>query len=222
MWVYRRDLHPVLALAKAGYAVLAFDQTGFGMRWKEAGPFYSRTPAWSRMGKMVEEVQNAITTLQRDAMVDSSKIWVFGYTMGGAVGLHAAALDDRIAGVVSICGFTPLRTDTPEKGTSGMTRYSHLYGLIPRLGLFAGQEKNIPYDYDDLMAMVAPRPLLVVQPSRDRDAIPADVRAAVTNAKKIYTLQSAASKIALQEPDDYGRFPAAVQDEAIKWMKTNF
>ena len=36
MWVYRRDLHPVLALAKAGYAVLAFDQTGFGMRWKRS------------------------------------------------------------------------------------------------------------------------------------------------------------------------------------------
>lgn len=222
MWVYRRDLHPVLALAKEGYAVLAFDMTGFGMRWKEAAPFYNRYPDWSRMGKMVEDVQNAVTTLQQEAMVDSSKIWVFGYTMGGTVGLYAAALDERIAGAVSICGFTPMRTDTPDKGTSGMTRYSHLYGLIPRLGLFAGQEKNLPYDYDDLMAMVAPRPLLVVQPARDRDATPADVRTAVSNAKKIYTLQGAGNKIALQEPDDYARFPASTQDKVIEWMKTNF
>lgn len=32
MWVYRRDLHPVLVLVQAGYAVLAFDQCGFGAR----------------------------------------------------------------------------------------------------------------------------------------------------------------------------------------------
>jgi pimeloyl-ACP methyl ester carboxylesterase len=220
--VYRRDVHPVLALAKAGYAVLAFDMTGFGMRWKEAAPFYNRYPAWSRMGRMVEDVQNAVTALQREERVDASRIWVFGFTMGGTVGLYAAALDDRIAGVVSICGFTPMRTDTPDKGTSGMTRYSHLYGLIPRLGLFAGQEANLPYDYDDLLAMVAPRPLLVVQPTRDRDATPADVRTAVTNATKIYTLLDATTRIALQEPDDYGRFPAHMQDKVIEWMKTNF
>ena len=32
MWVYRADLHPILALTQAGYAVLAFDQSGFGSR----------------------------------------------------------------------------------------------------------------------------------------------------------------------------------------------
>ena len=32
MWVYRSDPHPILALVNAGYAVLAFDQAGFGSR----------------------------------------------------------------------------------------------------------------------------------------------------------------------------------------------
>ena len=42
MWVYRPDPHPILALVNAGYAVLAFDQAGFGSRMGEFAPFYKR------------------------------------------------------------------------------------------------------------------------------------------------------------------------------------
>src|SRR5688572_6834835 len=46
MWVYHNDLHPILALVRAGYAVLAYDQSGFGSRQAESGPFYDRYPHW--------------------------------------------------------------------------------------------------------------------------------------------------------------------------------
>ncbi|MDR0833032.1 MAG: alpha/beta fold hydrolase [Candidatus Symbiothrix sp.] len=221
MWVYRSDLHPVLALAKAGYAVLAYDQSGFGTRWSEAEQFYDRFPHWSRLGKMLEDLHNAVDALQTDTVVDANQISVFGYTLGGTLGLYAAALDERIAGVVSISGFTPMRSDTPDKGMSGMTRYSHLYGLIPRIGLFAGHESQLPYDYDDLIALIAPRPVLIVQPRQDRDANLEDVRAAVKRAQGIYILKQAAGKLELQEPDDYARLTYATQDAAIQWMKKN-
>jgi pimeloyl-ACP methyl ester carboxylesterase len=222
MWVYRSDLHPVLALVKAGYAVFAYDQSGFGTRWNEAEHFYDRFPHWSRMGKMVEDLRAAIDALEKDSLTDANNITVYGYSMGGALGLYAAALDTRIAGVVAIIGFTPMRSDTPDKGLSGMTRYSHLHGLIPRLGLFAGNETKLPFDFDDVIALIAPRPVLIVQPQRDRDADPVAVRTAVKNARHIYSLQQAGDKLALQEPDDYGRLTDKTQDEAIKWMKTNF
>ena len=109
MWVYHNDLHPILALVRAGYAVLAFDQSGFGSRMGEAGPFYERYPHWSQMGRMVEDTRAAIDALQKDAQVDPSRIYVFGYSIGGTVGLYTAALDPRVKGVVSISGFTPMR-----------------------------------------------------------------------------------------------------------------
>ena len=221
MWVYRSDLHPILALAKAGYAVLAYDQTGFGTRWNEAEHFYDRFPHWSRMGKMVEDLHGAVDILEKDSLVDANKISVYGFTMGGTLGLYAAALDKRISGVVAICGFTLMRSDTPDKGMSGMTRYSHLYGLIPRLGLFAGKEKQLPYDFDDLIALIAPRPVLVVQPQKDRDADPAAVRDAVKRSQRVYSLHDATSKLELQEPDDYGRLTNATQEKTIQWMKNN-
>lgn len=222
MWVYRRDLHPVLALTKAGYAVLAYDQSGFGTRWSEAAPFYDRFPRWSRMGKMLEDLHEAVTVLQKDSIVDAKRIGVYGFAMGGTLGLYAAALDERISCAVSVAGFTPMRTDVAGRGMSGMTRYSHLYGLIPRLGLFAGSEQRLPYDYDDLMALIAPRPVLVVQPQKDRDASPDDVRAAVKRARAAYALAAAAESISLLEPDDYARLTDATQDSAVEWMKTKF
>lgn len=219
MWVYRRDVHPVLALVQAGYAVLAFDQCGFGARQAEIGPFYDRTPRWSQLGRMIADTRAAIDALEKDANVDPQHISLFGYTVGGAVALHTAALDPRVKSVVSVSGFTPMRTDTATKPTGGLARFSIERPLVPKLGLFIGREAEVPYDYDDLLAAIAPRAVLVVQPSMDRDATPADVRAAVATARKSYTAQNAADKLTLHEPHDYQRMPTATQNAAIAWLK---
>jgi len=104
MWVYRRDLHPILALVKAGYAVLAYDQCGFGSRMGELGPFYDRFPQWSQLGRMVADAHDAVDALEKEANVDPQQIHLFGYSVGGTVALHAAALDPRVKSVVSISG----------------------------------------------------------------------------------------------------------------------
>ncbi len=222
MWVYHNDLHPILALVRAGYAVLAYDQSGFGSRMSESGPFYDRYPHWSQMGRLVEDARAAIDALEKDPLVDPQRIYLFGYSMGGMVGVYTAALDSRVKGVVSICGFTPMRTDTADRGTGGVARYSYDRGLIPRLGLFVGHEAQIPYDFDELLAAIAPRPVLVVQPRMDRDATPADVRAAVERAAKVYALYGAPARLALEEPWDYNRLPEKTQDGIVKWMGSNF
>jgi pimeloyl-ACP methyl ester carboxylesterase len=214
MWVYHNELHPILALVQAGYAVLAYDQSGFGSRMSETGPFYDRYPHWSRMGRMVEDARAAIDALQKDSLVDGQRIYLFGYSMGGMVGLYTGALDRRVKGVVSICGFTPMRTDT-------VARYSYLDGLIPRLGFFVGHEVQIPYDFDELLAAIAPRPVLIMQPQLDRDATPGDVHGAVEQARRIYSLYGAEGKLGLYEPWDYNRLPEKSQDHLIEWMGAN-
>jgi len=221
MWVYHNDLHPILALVKAGYAVLAFDQSGFGSRMSESGPFPDRYPHWSQMGRMVEDTRAAIDALEKDNMVDAQRLYLFGYSLGGTVAIYTAALDPRVKGVVSISGFTPMRTDTAERGTGGVARYSHERGLIPRLGFFVGHEAQIPYDFDELLGAIAPRPALVVQPQLDRDATPADVHTAVEAAKKVYGLYGSADRLTAYDPWDYNRLPNQTQDWIIDWMAKN-
>ena len=55
--------------------------------------------------------------------------------------------------------------------------------------------------------MIAPRPVLVVQPLLDRDATPEDVEAAVRQARQVYSLYGAQDKLAMREPWDYNRLP---------------
>ncbi len=47
-------------LAEAGYAVLAYDQVGFGLRLLEGTSFYDTYPQWSRLGRMVHDVYSAV------------------------------------------------------------------------------------------------------------------------------------------------------------------
>jgi dienelactone hydrolase len=215
MWVYRRDLHPILALVKAGYAVLAYDQTGFGSRQLEAAPFYDRYPHWSQLGRMVEDARGALDALEKDALIDPQRLSLLGYTLGGTVALHTAALDSRVNGTIAIAAFSPWRT------RGGTAAYSDELGLLPRLGLFAGHEGRIPYDLDGLIATIAPRPVLIVQPQRDRLADVTGVRNAVDSARKIFALHEAADFLDLHEPDDYRRYPNATQDAVIRWMAEN-
>jgi dienelactone hydrolase len=221
MWVYHSDLHPILALVHAGYAVLAYDQSGFGSRLTETGAFYDRYPKWSDMGRLVEDAHSAVDALAKNDLVDPARIYLYGYSLGGTVAIYEAALDPRVKGIVAISGFTPMRTDTAATGDGGVARYSYERGLIPELGFFVGHESQIPYDYQDLLGMIAPRPVLVVQPQLDRDANVADVHKAVDQAKQVYGLYDAAGKLSILEPWDYNRLPNNTLDESVKWMQTN-
>jgi hypothetical protein len=90
--------------------------------------------------------------------------------------------------------------------------------LIPRLGFFVGHEDRIPFDFDELIASIAPRPVMIVEPQLDRDGTPADVRTAIDRARKAYVSHDASTNLSLSEPWDYTRLPNGTQDEIIRWM----
>src|SRR5262249_39069346 len=126
--------------------------------------------------------------------------------------------DSRVKGVVSVAGFTPMRTDTAATGTGGVARFSKKRDILPRLGFFDGHESQIPYDFDDLLAMIAPRPILVMQPQLDREANPIDVHNAVEQARKVYTLLGAGDHLTLSEPWDFNRLPNSMLNDSVQWM----
>ncbi|WP_018616917.1 alpha/beta fold hydrolase [Segetibacter koreensis] len=206
-------------LVDQGYAVFSYDIIGFGNRIEEGTNFYDRYPHWSKMGKSVADLKGAVDALTHLDFVDSAKVYVAGYSLGAIVGLYTAALDKRIAGVVSVCGFTPMRTDTPDKGTEGIKAYSHLNGMLPRLGLFVGDEARIPYDFNEILACIAPRPLLVIAPKLDKDATYSDVQHCINEDKKVYQLYNSSQNIEFFSPDDYNRFSDEMRNKVYEWTK---
>ena len=192
---------------------------GFGNRIEEGTRFYQRYPHWSKMGKMVLDVRAALDALANLDCVEHKRILVAGYSLGATVGLYSAALDERIAGVVSIAGITPMRTNTAERGTEGIRAYSHLHGLLPRLGFFVGEEPRVPDDFHEILACIAPRPVLVVAPTLDKDAPVQDVQYCVEQARKVYDLYDADDKIQVFSPDDYNRLSDEMLEKTYLWLQ---
>ena len=206
-------------IVSKGYVVFAFDMLGFGNRITEGTRFYERYPHWSKMGKMVTDVRGAIDALENMDFIDKSKIFVAGYSLGATVGLYAAALDERIAGAVTVAGFTPMRTGTVERGVEGVKAYSHLHGLLPKLGFFAGNESRIPYDFNDVLACIAPRPVLVIAPIMDKDALHEDVQNCVEEVREVYNLYNKPGNLQIYSPDDYNRFSDEMRTKTFEWLK---
>jgi pimeloyl-ACP methyl ester carboxylesterase len=170
------------------------------------------------MGRMVADVRWSVDALTKHEFIDTTKIFVAGYSLGGTVGLYSTALDERIAGLVSICGFTPMRLNTPGKTAEGIYEYSHLHGLLPRLGFFIENEDRIPYDFHEVLAAIAPRPLLIVAPTWDQYAYHPDIQQGIDEVKKVFQLYGKENQVELFSPEDYNRFSDEMQDKVISWM----
>ncbi|WP_369255210.1 glucuronyl esterase domain-containing protein [Geodermatophilus amargosae] len=126
--------------------------------------------------------------------VDARRVLVGGHSRNGKTALLAAAFDDRFAGVVSsssgVLGAIPARLCTDRhfgEGVELLTR--HYPGWYhPRLRWFAGREHRLPTDAHELLALAAPRPVLVSVAVEDPvERVPA-ARAAVDAAREAFAL----------------------------------
>jgi pimeloyl-ACP methyl ester carboxylesterase len=210
-------------LAQEGYIVVGYDQFGFGDQLTSAFGFYEKYPQWSLLGRAVSDVSNVIDYLvdgkgiaaEKVPETDPSKIYICGFSYGGMVGLYASALDERIAGVASFSGFTPMRTDTDKKPTGGIRRLWEWHHVLPKLGLYNGNETGIPYDYEDVIKLISPRKVLIYAPENDRFADPGDISKCIEKAQEAWENKSG---LIFKNPDDICRFQKDQQDELLDWL----
>ncbi|MDB4583367.1 alpha/beta hydrolase [Draconibacterium sp.] len=212
-------------LAKEGYKVVMYDQYGFGDHLTNAFGFYEKYPHWSKMGRAVYDVFKVVDflvdgkgiTAEPVPETDPSKIYICGFSFGGMVGLYATALDERISGIASFNGFTPMRMDTDVKTTGGIRQYWEWHAIIPKLGLYHQNESKIPYDYDDVIKMIAPRKCLIYSPEHDRFADIDDIEKCITQAQTAWTDKDG---LVFKNPDDICRFQRDQQDVVVRWLNT--
>jgi dienelactone hydrolase len=117
----------------------------------------------------------AVDALERgDTPVDATRVGVFGHSRRGKAALLAGARDPRIAAVVAhqsgTLGSSILRNRLGEPLIVVTGVFPHWF--TPELASFVDFEERLPFDQHHLLALVAPRPLLLVDGAEDDWADP--------------------------------------------------
>ncbi len=215
---------PELAFAQElvarGYVCIAPDVIGFGERipegtqpYHDSISFYRRHPGWSFMGKMVWDVTRIVDYLRTCPEVDPLQIGCIGHSHGAYGTLFAAAFDPRISVAIASCGFTTFRSDpTPN-------RWSHLTALIPQIGDYLPGVEEIPFDWQHICAMIAPRSLYVWYTTQD-DIFPNtdNLDAMFRDVRSVYGLYGAADELVWKSMAGPHKFPKAAREEAYRWL----
>lgn len=218
------ELAFALQLVRRGFVCIAPDAIGFGERvppgsqpYHDSISFYKRHPKWSFMGKMIWDVSRVVDYLETLDLVNPLQIGCIGHSHGAYGTLFAAAFEPRISAAIASCGFTTFRSD-PQPD-----RWSHLTALIPQLGTYLPDVAGIPFDWQDICALVAPRPLFVWYATQDTifpnttnlDGLFRDVRS-------VYALYGAADDLAWRAYGGPHTFTPEGRAAAWAWLDERF
>lgn len=230
------QLQTALHLVKRGFVTFTYDAICFGERhdaasghYGDAIPFYRRHPQWSLIGKMVWDLGRALDYLETLDFVDSSRVGCVGHSHGGITTLFAMAFDERIKVGASNCGFDTFRID------GNVWRWSHATALIPLLGFYVGSPHinmdfyravpdseviQTPFDMHELLALIAPRPLLLS--TSDEDFVFPNAgwsaRRSLARLESVYSLLKGAGNIESHFFNGGHNFPQDVSHRAYEWL----
>jgi hypothetical protein len=192
---------PVAAIIERGYGLATFhagdidpDRADFSdgvqaqfYREGQTGP---GDEEWGSIGAWAWGLSRAADYLMTDAQVDAQRVMVIGFSRYGKTALWAGAMDERFAMVVAVqagCGGT-----APSRGTVGesvkviTTKFPHWF--CGEFAKFGDRVEELPMDQHGLMAMVAPRPLLVTAATGDEWSNPAGQYEMARLAGEVYRL----------------------------------
>lgn len=140
-----------------------------------------------------------------------------GHSLGGHNAIFTAVFEPRICTVVSSCGFDSFRdyySGNPEVWKAGKGWTQH--GYMPRLAHYAGRLHEIPFDFHDLLAALAPRHVFVNAPIGDSNFQWRSVDQVISAARSVYKLYGAEQHLALAHPDCGHDFPQEMRDRAYR------
>lgn len=208
------NLHYAQELAERGFVTLAPDYPNFGDYTVDA---YAQGFA-SATRKGIANHERAVDVLQSLPEVDPRRIGVIGHSLGGHNALFLAAFDPRIRAVVTSCGFNSF-----FKYQGGdLTGWSHA-GYMPRIASRYGNDpKQMPFDFGEVLAAIAPRPVFINAPLHDDNFELSGVKDCVIAATPAFWLLHAPDGLVLETPDCGHDFPPEVRQRAYQWLAERF
>lgn len=183
---------------KQGYVALAIEQRAFGERKGPEPNHDCKHPTMAALllgrtmiGERVWDVSRAIDVLYRFPEVDLGRIGIMGNSGGGTVTWYASCLEPRITAAMPSCAFCTY--------ADSIGRIYHCVdNYLPSALRF--------FDMQDLSALIAPRPLVVVAGREDTIFPIAGVEKAMDTVKKVYSAAGSPDRCRLVVGSEGHRF----------------
>jgi dienelactone hydrolase len=213
-------------LAERGIVAIApaYPTLGFGSRQHialEYNPDFEALGYASGTMKAVWDNVRALDLLESLPFVKRGGFGTIGHSLGGHNSIYTALFDERIRAVVSSCGFDSFRDyfseRTPSVWTGGRGWTQGRY--MPKLGDM--DPEDIPFDFHELVGVLAPRAFFVNAPVGDSNFKWRSVARVTAAGAQIYKLYGVPGLLRVVHPDAGHDFPPEVLDEALDWMQTH-
>src|SRR5882672_5900222 len=94
--------------------------------------------------------------------VERGKYAAIGHSLGGHNSIYTAAFDDRVKIAVTSCGLDSYR-DYMKGKIKGWTSDRYM----PKLFDYADKLEQVPFDFGEIIGVIAPRHVYVVAPKGD-------------------------------------------------------
>ena len=205
-------------LAMRGYIVIAPDYPSMGelKDYDFASDRYE-----SGTMKAIFNHMRCIDLLQTLPVVDTERIGVIGHSLGGHNAMFAAAFDPRLKVIVASCGWTLM--DHYDIGAEGSKRYGGRLGpwaqerYMPLLRTKYNLDgEQFPFDFDEVIAALAPRPFFSNSPINDSNFDVEGVRKGIASASDAYTLFNAEKNLQVRYPAAGHDFPTQTRLDAYR------
>ena len=158
---------------------------------------------WGAIAAWAWGLQRAVDYLVTDAVLDPERIAVVGHSRNGKAAMLAGAFDERIALMIPLqagCGGTaPSRGKIGESVKQINDRFPHWFNA--EFKKFNDQPERLPFDQHSLIALCAPRPVLLSNAVEDTWANPAGQFEMLRAADPVYRLLGAEGLGAQQIPE---------------------
>jgi len=207
-------------LAQRGYVVIAPDYPGYG-DMKDYD--FDNDRYESGTMKAIFNHMRCIDLLQAREDVDPERIGVIGHSLGGHNSIFVGAFDQRIKVTVSSCGWTLF--DNYNIGTKLSMKYGGRLGPWAQkryMPLFLDKYKldgeRIPFDFDEVIAAIAPRPFYSNSPLNDSNFDVKGVKKGIAEVIKVYRIFKANDNLQVRYSDAKHDFPPEVRREAYRFI----
>lgn len=143
---------------------------------------------WGAIAAWGWAYSRVVDILEADNRIDPDGIIVWGHSRYGKAALVAAAYDARIDGVISHqsgTGGASLNREKPGESIASITE-SYPHWFAPRYADYADGTDDLPIDQHMLLALIAPRPILLGNARRDVWSDPNGAFRAAMGADPVY------------------------------------